>query len=371
MKLYFMKQNAIDFLKANMRTLYMHYYRFDTNEWLYDLFDYDPFEFFMEVPDFELAPIGSSTGEAEFENSKILYMNLRLLSESQASDERLWAGLCNGIFYKYLRARWKYSTTRPKEPKKDASLIISRFFYLGGTRAGMFRNSLARNWWVGRLTYDQDNTNHWFYLNLLGAEDYISKVSDLFYSNTFSASPEILKGICKGLEYFRDRNQKILVRDHLRPTMQYLNAVGGGILLDSLSVDEIAALVVENIGRIIKGDQGDFFEEIGPEPDEINEEAVNDNATEVDIDYTDSSEETEMSVEDIDPDQIFGVPTEVQRGCTVRVLNKTKQTEMQYTIPVEGGERELNLLEQRILGKHVGDVVRVKVTDYEVLSIRW
>ena len=68
MKLYFMKQSAIDYLKTNMRTLYMNYYRYNTNEWIYDLFSYDPFELFMDVPDFSLASIGESKGEADFEN---------------------------------------------------------------------------------------------------------------------------------------------------------------------------------------------------------------------------------------------------------------------------------------------------------------
>lgn len=92
MKLYFMKQKAIDYLKANMRNIYMNYFRYKTNEWIYDLFDYDPFEYFMEVPDFELSGIvGRMAGEVDFDNCKILYTNLRRISESQASDERLSA----------------------------------------------------------------------------------------------------------------------------------------------------------------------------------------------------------------------------------------------------------------------------------------
>ena len=135
MKLYFMKQNAIDYLKANMRNQYMNYFRYKTNEWIYRLFDYDPFEFFMEVPDFELAPVISrTTGEVELENCKRMYTNLRKISESQASDERLWAGLCNGVFYNYVRVRWNYSSMRPKNPEKDSSAIISRFFFSGGGR---------------------------------------------------------------------------------------------------------------------------------------------------------------------------------------------------------------------------------------------
>ena len=74
---------------------------------------------------------------------------------------------------------------------------------------------------------------------------------------------------------------------------------------------------------------------------------------------------------EIDPNMILGAPTEVQRGCTVVVLNKSNNKEILYNIPTENGERELYGIEKQMLGKQVGDSVRVKITDYEILSIRW
>lgn len=128
MKLYFMKQSALDYMKANIKTIYINYYRKKTNQWILDLFDYDPFEFFMEVPDFELAAITKKRGETELENCRILYSNLFNISESQASDERLWAGLCNSTFYDYVRKRWDYDNLELKDAKKDSETILSRFF---------------------------------------------------------------------------------------------------------------------------------------------------------------------------------------------------------------------------------------------------
>ena len=40
MKIYFMKQKALDYMRANIGTLYVNYYRERTNQWIYDLFDY-------------------------------------------------------------------------------------------------------------------------------------------------------------------------------------------------------------------------------------------------------------------------------------------------------------------------------------------
>ena len=71
MKIYFMKQKALDYMRANIGTLYVNYYRERTNQWIYDLFDYDPFVLFMDVPDFKLASLENKTGELDLENCKI------------------------------------------------------------------------------------------------------------------------------------------------------------------------------------------------------------------------------------------------------------------------------------------------------------
>lgn len=371
MKLYFMKQKAIDYIKANIKSLYMNYYKYANNEWIYDLFDYDPFELFLEIPDFELCPVTSGTaGEIELENCKILYSKLKMISESQASDERLWAGLCNGAFYTYVRARWNYSKLVPKNPRNDASGVISRFFFSGGGRSGLFRNTLAKCWWVGMSTYRGGLTDHWRLLDAIGPEDFATKVSDIFFSNTFAANPAILEGICNGMEFFKNKGQKLLMKDHIRPTMQYMNALGGGILLDALTSEDVTNLVIENIGRIKNGEQQDFFESsYDASSDSEEEETIKPDVKEVNIDYQEEQEQIEQDVIEIDEEEVLGVPEEVERGCTVLVHNKTKNKDMSYVIPGLD-ERELYWIESKLLGKKVGDTVKVRLDEYEVLSIR-
>ena len=168
MKIYFMKQKALDYMRTNIGTLYTNYYQNKTNQWIYDLFDYDPFELFIDIPDFKLASLDKKKGELDLENCKILYENLINISASQASDERLWAGLCNGVFYDYLIKRWDYNNIRLKDSKNDASTILSRFFFKEKTRVGLFRNSLAKYWWVGQATYQKNATNKFELLDALG-----------------------------------------------------------------------------------------------------------------------------------------------------------------------------------------------------------
>ncbi len=247
MKLYFMKQSALDYIKQNIGILYKNYYQFDSSEWINDLFDYDPFEIFDEVEDFELADLNQQPGEIDLQNCKILYSKLNNMTDSQASDERLWAGLTNKTFYSYMRSRWQYAKRHLKKTADDSSAILLRYFYKNTGRSGMYRNTLARCWWVGRLTYSEKYSNHWELLDAIGHEDIISKISDIFYSNTFSSNTDILEGFCQGLKFFRDRNIYVANREHIRPTTQYLNAIGGGLLLDMFTATEIKNLLLSDL----------------------------------------------------------------------------------------------------------------------------
>ena len=224
MKIYFLKQSALEFLKTNIKTLYTHYFQDETNDWIKEEFGDEPFEFFTEIPDFNLALVDNrAAGEIDFDNCKIIYENLKMLSESQASDERLWAGLCNGIFYDYMRKRWDYNNMELRSPEKDYKEVLSRFFFSGGQRAGLYRNTLAKSWWVGHATYSKRTENHFEMLDILGASDISSRVSDIFYSNNFASNPTILHGILRAIKYFNDRDIKLQHKEVLSNTFRRFN----------------------------------------------------------------------------------------------------------------------------------------------------
>ncbi|MCQ2473671.1 MAG: GreA/GreB family elongation factor [Saccharofermentans sp.] len=375
MKLYFMKQSVIDDLKANMKTLHPNYFKYSTNEWIYDRYDFEPFEFFMEIPDFELYPIENhSAGEVELQNCKILYENLKRISESQASDERLWAGLCNGVFYEYVRKRWKYPTTPLKNPESDASAIISRFFFSGGGRGGMFRNTLSKCWWVGESTYTAEQSNRWLMLDSIGPEDFATKVSDIFYSNTFAANPDIMRGICKGLKFYRDKGISLQVKENIRPTMQYLNALGGSVLLDMFTEEEITREVVNSIERVRKGVDDTFItEELVRDPeDNVIDIAIDDsNATEINIDYQTDLDSTIARTTEIDDKEFFGNPETVMFGCDVVLYDMSNNKKTIPFIPKSEGEDAVYPLTKAIMGHRAGDVVSCSGKDYKILSIEW
>lgn len=398
MKLYIMKQSAVDYLKENMRAYYINYYREIDNSWIYELFDYEPFELFMEVPDFKLAPIMDKKGEMDLENCKIIYTNLMRISESQASDERLWAGLCNSTFYKYCRMRWNYQNKKLKTPEADSDAIISRFFFKGAYRTGFYRNTLAKCWWVGHGTYQEIHGNKFELLDALGADDLSTKITDLFYSNTFASNPAIIKGICMGWKMFSDRGIKLTVKEYFRPAVQYMNALGGGILLDMLDTEEIRDVFVEYISQIYNKDKtqaifiktedaydvieddeenaeynAEYNEDIAFMQEENGKEEIIEKTIDefgagiqsVGIKQDKDEKETQML------NKTMGKPKAITFGCSVILYVVEDDRCVRYDVPKEKGVQGWYEIFNHMMGKSIGESFKLKRCTYTVKDISW
>lgn len=379
MKIYFMKRAAIDFFKNNIGRLYVNYYMKEDNSWMEEEFGENPFVPFMDISEFEMAPLldDMTAGEIDFLNCKIVYKNLKILSESQASDERLWAGLCNGTFYKYVRQRHGYNVSGLKNKETDASGILSRFFFSGGTRSGFYRNTISKCWWVGRATYDKNNmTNHFEMLDSIGANDLSTKISDIFYSNTFASNPIILKGICDALRFFNDRGIRLSVHDNIRPALQYLNAVGGAMLLDVLSSAEIKDIMVKRLSEILKGEIDDIEissnESIEIEEDD-NVPAINSGISNEDVGIKgDEIVNLDFIEEENSTEELLGKPEFVTWGCYVKLHMEKENKMVTYHIPIESDKsRQLWLIEKKMLGKQVGHRVYLSGSWFELIEFGW
>lgn len=237
MNLYFMKQAALDNLKANLAAAAPNYFTENNSDWIKEFCnDEKPFEEYKTVPDLELAR-GDDESQIDFENCKEIYGKLKFLTEVQASDERFWAGLTHGEFYNYVRERYNYA---PGETKVDAVASIRRnFFFNEGVKHGISTNALAKYWWMGRLLYDEKNPNHFWKLDSLGAAAFTSKIYRILRLS-FSANPAILNGIVKFFAQYPNLN-----REDWTETLRHLNKIGGNVILDYLDEGEIAKILID------------------------------------------------------------------------------------------------------------------------------
>lgn len=337
MKLYIMKQSVLENLKANLPTFYGKYYTESSNKWIVDICGEDPFIEFKDVPKFELANLDSdlTPGEIDLLNCKILYEKLIFLSESQASDERLWAGLTHSTFYDYMRKRWGYGYgKKPKNVDKEVGAIKTRFFYKSSGRSGFYRNTLAKCWWVGHNSYTPQNTKNRFEnLDIIGSNDFNSKITEFFYNFTFSSNPSIMLAIIESLRRFNVEGKRLLVRDHIRPAMSYLNAVGGSVVIDCLKQDDICDIFTDAIETIVQGDTPSLK-----------------------FDNTNIQDGEDDYIDDADNPQETGISS-VTLGCQVQVRNERKESKIYKYDYIKG---EMPTFLEVFTDHKIGDEIMIK-----------
>jgi hypothetical protein len=244
MKISFLKEEALETLKGNIGTNLKNYTN-PTNDWITDYFDgQSPFvEYKIEVNDFVLDMSEDKPNKTDLENTKIIYTNLMMLTETQATDVRLWSGLEHGIFWDYMRYRWSLDRVMPTELN-----INSRFFYYSTIRHSLIRNTLSKLWWIGKLTYDNSRKDPFELTNVL-KYDFTTRMNDLFSSN-YSSNPLIVRAFLSSIKSFED-NGVLISKYVYREATTYLNVLGGTYILDCFTQRELAEKITRCVQQLL------------------------------------------------------------------------------------------------------------------------
>ena len=244
MKLQLISQDSIDIIKSNLEIWKT---RFDADDatWLEEKLEGMLFlpTSYEDIPDFELVMDGDNPFATEAKNVEIVYSNLQFLTDSQASDERLWAGLGLSYFWKYIKYRWAI------DGRSSVDTLRNHFFFGMGPRVSLTRQGVARLWWIGRLTYDGQRSDP-FELTKLVCEQ-ASFIPDILERNT-SNNPRIVHAFLDALLALRAEGITITA-ELVRELSKYINVLGGTYLLDCLSLEKIMLKVTEKGRELAEG----------------------------------------------------------------------------------------------------------------------
>lgn len=228
-KIEIIKEEELELLKSNL-DLYLKDFEADTNEQLIASIGHKAFVLSkFEMKDIELEVSPRVLGEIEFENVKKVYTELRYLTPSQASDERLWAGLCLTKYWEYTKIRWNID-------KNVVSTNIKNHFFFGyGARRSLTRNAISRLWWIGKLTYDQEADDPYELTELVcRSSNYILDALERNISN----NPQIILPFLRGVKK-AETDGFILSKKSFKSLAIYLNLLGGTYILDMIPNDII------------------------------------------------------------------------------------------------------------------------------------
>ena len=257
MILHYLTEDALIALKENVENNLIEY-KNATNDWIYSYLgvkkenNHNVFrEFKLRVDDFELRLPSDDERELSYidlDNTITLFKAMMNLTEEQASDERLWAGLCHGDFWSFMNGRLAKNTGG----KYPVNNILSHYFLFGidGARRALFTNTLSRYWWIGKLTMDSKRKDP-FELTKYWASDFSTKTLILF-SNNYMSNPNIVRGLISALlELGKEKGHGLNEHDLYYKASRYLNVLGATRILDYYSEEEIRYKVLNYIRSMV------------------------------------------------------------------------------------------------------------------------
>lgn len=247
-KIPFMKLTDMENVKSNAAA-YLPHFKEKDNAWLTKALGHNAFgETKFDLPDIQLyMPLeidGCEIGDRDKSitdkyNVRELYSKLIFLSDSQASEERLWAGLCMGPMWKYVSYRWKIDS---------ANAVKQHYFFGYGPRRSLTRNAVARLWWIGRLTYDSQRDDP-FELTDFVCENsrFIVDVLERNVSDSLPLMKEFLSACIdakkEGLE---------LDTNTIRELEKYMDILGGIYVLDYMPEGFLYNKVLEKAKSLLE-----------------------------------------------------------------------------------------------------------------------
>lgn len=245
MKIRFLKNDSLYILKDSIKdnianysspnTLWIKEATSDNNNFI---------DFKTEFPDFELT-VSDNPEKDDLENIKLLYSNMQKLTDSQAGDERLWAGLCHDIFWDYMQKRW------PIEKASDKIKYIKKnYFFAHGEKRSLMTNGLARLWWIGRLTYDETNEENHYELTDYLSKDFNGKGFPLFGSN-FSNNRFLLRNFLYCIKSYEESNNINLSRTQFIEMIKSMNMWSGKLMIDSLDKEILNDKIMNRLKYIV------------------------------------------------------------------------------------------------------------------------
>lgn len=234
MKLRIINEDSLNSLKSNLPSIYKMFSHTDPSEVMLFIGD-TSFRDYKEIDNFLLSMDSEKPYFTDFENVKRFYQNLRFLSDSQASEERLWVSLGIHNFWEYIQYRWNIK----KKPTFEN--INQHFFFAYRPRRSFTRNALARLWWIGRLTYDETRDNPFELTEFVcESSDFIMHILERNFSNNLDLIRPLISGLLNA------RNDGVNINTNLVGELtKYLNLLGGTYIIDCMDEDVLESKIIQ------------------------------------------------------------------------------------------------------------------------------
>ena len=243
------RQAHLDQLKASVQSNLSRYR--EDELWIAGFFEGPSWEVESQVVLAESVELvlPESNNHHDLENTKLLHGAMCSLKISQATDERLWAHLAHTKFWNYMRARWPVENYvgETRTPRDTAANIRERYFFMSNRDRALVRNGIARLWWYGQVSYDENRADPYELTEVLLEK---LDIAQSLLERSFSRNPSVCKVVLSVLKAEQDRGKDFSERNRFRALMQHLNMLGGVTVLDALSEGDLQAELEKKIAEL-------------------------------------------------------------------------------------------------------------------------
>lgn len=164
--------------------------------------------------------------KTDIENIIRVYNHLKDLTDSQASDERIWVAFTLDSHLEYMKYRWNVNNEEE---------FLNRYFFNYSAQRSLFRNGMSRLWWIGRVTYDKNRMDPYELTKFICRDqDFIESICGRNIFNNF----DVMKATVVAL-YDYSRNGGELSRNLVRSVTKYINLLAGTYIIDFLDYETI------------------------------------------------------------------------------------------------------------------------------------
>lgn len=185
------------------------------------------------VPNISLSHSTKLTDEQkcqeDIQNVKMLYSAYKdYITPLTATNKYMWAYLCHRNFYEYVVDRWMMNS-------RDAVATVKTRFFANG-KSFKFDNAVARLWWYGYITYEQDAPNPFALTEILLSSQQIC--TDLI-DESYSSNRTVVKAMLCALKQIKEDHPGKGMSQPWRDCVKYINRFGAVKNLDFIGFDAI------------------------------------------------------------------------------------------------------------------------------------
>ncbi|MCR5206770.1 MAG: hypothetical protein K6E47_17205 [Lachnospiraceae bacterium] len=228
MRIKYITEDGLLFLKNNKTVIYREIFK--NNGKLVEVIKDTSWikETQYEIGDMMLVSDMSSGHDtvSDSENVQRVYNHMKALTDSQASDERVWVAYTLMEQLEYMKQRW------PVENDED---MLNRYFFNYSIQRSLFRNGMSRLWWIGRVTYDASRTDPYELTKFICRDqDFIETICGRNIFNNKAVMNATITAI-----YDSEKNGIHLSRELIRGTGKYVNLLAGTYIIDAVNPEII------------------------------------------------------------------------------------------------------------------------------------